>query len=386
MCPAIILKKNRVFLACLCLPLCFLAPLKSTAQVTVFSENFDGTVQPYTTAAAYTNANCSNYITPDNTLSSICGGEFCCSPDITDATGGNFLFEGTTMGPNYAGAIYQITINGTMVAGNVFTVTFNVWLANNTNPPVLVPQLNGANAGSPITPSSTTGWQTLTFTYTPAANISNPVFSIYNAQSNGIGNDFGLDDILVTTTVPTGFILALDFTGFSASSVANKTMLSWQMGPGGDADHFTVQQSTDGAHFTNIAEVASTDQGSTYNYVAATNNDGLYYYRILAVDNDGHTKYSEIRTVAIDNHQQALQLLANPVVGGQLTLAVNTTTAATATIRIISTDGKILHHLSTALHAGYNSIDVDLRKLPRGIYIAQVEYNTRIDHVKFIIP
>src|SRR5579872_5738216 len=161
---------------CVCLALLFFISTRSNAQFTVFSENFDGTVQPYTASAGYTNAECSNYVVPNDIASSVCGGQFCCTPVISSASGsGNFLFEGTTDdGPNYLGVIYQTTIKATLVARNTFTISFMVWLANGINTPVLVPQINGSNVGSAVGPNSTTGWQTFTFTYTPSTNISNP--------------------------------------------------------------------------------------------------------------------------------------------------------------------------------------------------------------------
>jgi len=368
----------------------FFSPNEGYSQVTFFSENFDGTVQPYTANASYTNANCSNYVTFNNNDPSVCGGSFCCSPVITSASGsGNFLFEGTNTGPSYAGAMYQTTINGTMIAGNTFTISFKVWLADNTNPSVLVPQINGTSVGAAITPTSTTGWQQLTWTFTPAANISLPVFSIYNSTSNGLGNDFGVDDILITATVPTAFVLALDFTGFSATAANDKVLLRWQTGPGSNTVHFTVQESTDGTQFKNIGDVASTGQAGiyTYQFLTGSETNGLHYYRLAGVDIDGVSTHSEIRTVALNNPKQLLQLLTNPVLGGRLTLAYSSTTSDLANLRIFSTDGKVLQSQSNMLHSGYNSMAVDVTAFRPGVYIVQLNGNSGvIDYVKFVKP
>ncbi len=167
---ASILKKTYPHLACLALFL--LGSLHAGSQVTVFSKNFDGSVKPYTASAAYTNANCSNYITFDN-----------------------------------------------------FTI---------------------------------------------------------------IGNDFGVDDSQVTAI--------------------------------------------------------QTSVAITYAYTTNPSSTGVYYYRITAVEEDGHNIYS-----------------------------------------IISTDGKIIIEQDEALHAGTNSLDVDLRNFPPGIYIATLSGNNQVKYTKFLV-
>jgi hypothetical protein len=57
------------------------------AQVSLYSENSDGAVRPYTAVASYANADCSNYIVADETGAAVCGGSFWCAPVITSASG-----------------------------------------------------------------------------------------------------------------------------------------------------------------------------------------------------------------------------------------------------------------------------------------------------------
>jgi hypothetical protein len=298
------------------------APAKS--QVTVFSENFDGTVQPYTAGTAYASTYCNNYIVAKNTTSAVCGGEFTSYPIIKDASGnGKFLFEGTDgSGPSYAGFFYKVTLNDTWVTGYTFTISFKVSLGDNIAPPVLQPQINGVNIGTAISPTSVGTWQTLSFIYTPATTLIKPVFSLYNAQSSGNGNDFGVDNILIT--VLSMDALPVRFTAFTGKANSQDVLLSWSTATETNNDHFEVEHSADGINYNTIGTVkGSGTSTSIQNYSFKDNEpgNGNNFYRLKQVDNEGNEFYSTVVEKEVKEEVKAMTVFPNPA-KDQFTISV----------------------------------------------------------------
>ncbi len=361
----------------------------ANAQTEVFSENFDGTVQSYTSNSTYTSANCSNYIVAKNTSNSVCGGQFTSWPITKDASGnGKFLFEGTTNGPNYTGNFYSITLSQTWHTGYSYTITFKVALANTINTPNLQPQVNGVAVGALVTPSQVNSWQTLTFVYSPSANIVNPVFSLYNSQSNGSGNDFGIDEIKIVSTPLSSGSLPVTLINFTAQAQTAGVVLKWNTATEIDNDHFEIQRSTDGIAFDAIGTVKGAGNSNTlksYSFADATPITGNDYYRLKQVDKNGNTQYSttEVVTVAAAAGTHSMTIYPNPA-GSQFTIALKNSSAQAGTVSLIDLSGKQVFYSSAA--AGSSQVQVVLNgKIAPGVYIVRLNSNNETLFSKIII-
>jgi len=356
------------------------------SQVTVFSENFDGTVQPYTAGTAYTNTYCSNYVVAKNTTSAVCGGEFVSYPIAKDASGsGKFLFEGTdASGPSYAGSFYKITLNDTWVAGYTFTISFEVALGDNIAPPVLQPQINGVNIGTAITPTSINAWQKLTFVYTPSTTLIKPVFSLYNAQSTGVGNDFGVDNILIT-------VLSLDalpvrFTSFTGQVSSQDVLLRWGTASETNNDHFEVEHSTDGINYNTIGTVKGAGNSNTvHNYSFQDNEpvNGNNFYRLKQVDNDGNEFYSTVVEEEFKAEVKAMSVFPNPA-KDQFTISLKKGSNESCVVLLIDLSGKTALTLNAVSANGQIHVMLSGRVAP-GIYIVRVTANDVNEFAKLIV-
>jgi len=361
----------------------------ANAQDVVFSENFDGSVQSYTTNSIYNSSNCSNYIVAKNTSNSVCGGQFSDWPITKDASGnGKFLFEGTTNGPNYTGNFYNITLSQTWHVGYSYTITFKVALANTINTPALRPQVNGVAVGSLVTPTHVNSWQTLTFTYAPSANIVNPVFSLYNSQSSGSGNDFGIDEISITATQLSAGSLPVTLVNFTAQAQAAVVLLKWNTATEIDNDHFEIQRSTDGITFDAIGTVKGAGNSNSllsYSFADAAPITGNDYYRLKQVDKNGNAQYSttEVVTVAAAAGNNVLNVYPNPAIS-QFTIALKNSSTQASTVTLIDLSGKQVFNTSAA--AGSSQVQVVLNgSIAPGVYIVRLSNRNETLFSKIII-
>lgn len=110
-------------------------------------------------------------------------------------SGGFFLAEGTSLGPNYVGTVFSTAGTGISIMPNSsYQLSFYLAVANNQNQPTIQASINGTNLGGPVTPSAVGVFQQFTFTYNSGAN-SNAVIVLANGTAIGNGNDFGIDTI-----------------------------------------------------------------------------------------------------------------------------------------------------------------------------------------------
>ena len=124
----------------------------------------------------------------------------------------------TLMGDHTSGSTNMMIINGADVPNvSVWSQTvtglapntdyyFSGWLASvfNTNPAALQFAVDGGSIGSIFNASATVGeWNQWTAVWNSGASTS-ATFSIVNQNTNAAGNDFALDDLVLSTTNPGG--------------------------------------------------------------------------------------------------------------------------------------------------------------------------------------
>ncbi len=109
---------------------------------------------------------------------------------------------------------------------------------------------------------------------------------------------------------------------FTANLLNQKTNLNWSTTSESNLDHFSVEKSTDGIHFSQAGMVfASGNTSVKTNYVFTDDVSGIQapvvYYRLNMVDADGKSRYSDIRMVKLSAKQDnviAITTYPNPVV------------------------------------------------------------------------
>jgi hypothetical protein len=161
-------------------------------------------------------------------------------------------------------------------------------------------------------------------------------------------------------------LLPVTWVSFTAKAQNDAVLLQWVTANEQNTLNFTVQHSTDGISFSNLAVIAAagnSQNSRSYQYIHVQPSSGNNYYRLYQADKDGKISFSVIKQIFYTKKEADFILLTNPVINGniQVQLKVNTT------IILWTADGKQVYR--KALEKGMNYINVS--NLTKGNYILQ---------------
>ena len=100
-------------------------------------------------------------------------------------------------------------------------------------------------------------------------------------------------------------LLPLDFISFTATKLEHSVQLNWQTANEVNTAWFNVQRRVNGSNFTNIGKVNATGSGEgKYHFTdeLSTLGTGTIYYRLQIIDKDGKSKYSDVRSIKLQNN------------------------------------------------------------------------------------
>ena len=181
---------------------------------------------------------------------------------------------------------------------------------------------------------------------------------------------------IIYSTTP--IVLPVTLTGFQAEKQQDNALLGWSVSDGAGIDHFDVERSTDGAHFSTIGTVAAPDDHSlteNYTYTDMDPAKGTNYYRLGMIGASGIIGYSDIIPVSFDDAATTAAavpvIYPNPVADVMYIHMTAVSTTATD-VHIFTLQGQVVAALTSTANA--HGVDVPVNNLRTGIYI--VEINT----------
>jgi hypothetical protein len=224
--------------------------------------------------------------------------------------------------------------------------------------------------------------QSITITAAEATNGLDLV--LISANGNGAGADFVIDDIKITYVSggsPSGFCTTpVDLLSFTAEKTPQNVLLKWSTAMEKNFSHFVIEKSSDGINYEQAGIVFGS--GNSSNQINYTFEDyaiipGIVYYRLKQVDLDGSVKYSEIRSVNIDNTNPALIYSSN----GDLTIQFNAKGEAIYTV---------VDMLGRTLYSGTRTSDESIITVSRsnfsnGVYIVKVQMGNELVTKKLVL-
>lgn len=208
---------------------------------------------------------------------------------------------------------------------------------------------------------STVNPPTSLLTWSQMANTVNDTAANYLYTTQTVST-FGQKFII--GAVPSGMVLPLEFTSFTARRVGDHNQLNWSMDNLQGVNRFEVERSINGVDFSTIATV-SVNTRTSYSFADIIGNDITYYYRVKAVIHTNDVKYTGI--IAIKSMKTAYFALVGNVVQHQLKLQYSA--ASNAYVRIVTTDGKLI--MNSRLTDNTTSNLLDVSRLASGIYFVQ---------------
>ncbi len=150
-----------------------------------------------------------------------------------------------------------------------------------------------------------------------------------------------------------------------------KAVLTWKVDAGDQVASSSVQRSTDGKNFTEIANLKSTSSGQyTYTDEALLSNKYVYY-QVLVTDKQGNSELTDIKMY--ENKQGGTQLITsispNPVSsGGHLMLQFNADAAGKMHVQLFTQGGRLVTETDMTAEKGLNNGHLHLDALQPGSY------------------
>ena len=178
------------------------------------------------------------------------------------------------------------------------------------------------------------------------------------------------DTLQVYTTVP---IKAINL---QAKETNGQVMLGWQTIDEINTASFTIQHSTNGTTFTDIATKVAVGSGNnSYSLVDKSPVDGINYYRIKAIYKNGSATYSSSVQISIVNYK--LSIYPNPS-KGKVTIVGN----HISSVKVLDNLGREVNIIT--LH-GANNPSISVGSLSAGIYYLHVKTTNGYENVVKLI-
>jgi hypothetical protein len=208
---------------------------------------------------------------------------------------------------------------------------------------------SGTNRSTTVTPA-TTG----SFVYTVADN-----------NNGGLLDQFTVN---VSGTLP------VTFTKFTAQKTGAGVAIKWTVAEVINHDYFSIERSTDGIQFTEINRNNENINGQGNRSFSINDINlppaAILYYRIRQCDIGGVCKYTEVKTVRVDEKNK---FVLYPVpAGNSVNILYTSTNANAVTINIVDQHGGVMINEIRKVTTGVNNIQLDITKLAKGNYIVTV--------------
>lgn len=208
--------------------------------------------------------------------------------------------------------------------------------------------------------------------------IPGSVSNTATSYAYSLANDL-FTDISTAIIGPSGGPLSVKLTSFSATLQNNNGLLKWVTESETNNDHFEVERSEDGVHFTTRGTVngnGTTGLTHAYTYTDAINTSAkVVYYRLKDIDKDGKYGYSTIVAIRLNGASVSVNKFSvypNPFVT-DIKVALTSTTSVTGTFRVITLNGKEVLNRKIQVQAGDNIVVLkDFGTLATGSYILEV--------------
>ncbi len=175
---------------------------------------------------------------------------------------------------------------------------------------------------------------------------------------------------------------------FSASIKESKTNLTWKSVTDDNANvGFNIERSQNGKDWSTIGYVAITDGNVQKQYAFNDNKpfNGINYYRLTVQNKYGKNTYSAIKSVVYDrNTVKEITFYPNPV-KNRLVVNLNKIDTKTASLEIITMEGKVVKTVAITDQNSFGNITLDVTGLIKGMYLLQLNDGNYTSTQKLIV-
>lgn len=171
-------------------------------------------------------------------------------------------------------------------------------------------------------------------------------------------------------------LLPVELVYFKAILDDNQVMLKWQTATETNNDYFTIEKSSNGSEFEEVARIKGAGYSSDYINYSFTDDRpyfGTSYYRLKQTDYDWQFTYSKIQSVNFEmDFATTLSIYPNPVLDKSFTLEMDQPICQDLRIEIEDLSGKLISAQELCVDYA-RRIELTLPERPvSGIYVVTV--------------
>jgi hypothetical protein len=138
-------------------------------------------------------------------------------------------------------------------------------------------------------------------------------------------------------------VLPVKFISVSALRKEKQVEVKWEIATEQNISIYKVQSSTDGVHFTTIANLnpaGNNNNYQAYSFVDTYVPEGTRYYQVQAVTLDGSFIYSKVVVVRAAVEAAVVKVFPNPIKGRKINLQLSGLAKGSFTIQLFNTHGQ----------------------------------------------
>ncbi|MBL3655034.1 T9SS type A sorting domain-containing protein [Fulvivirga sediminis] len=166
--------------------------------------------------------------------------------------------------------------------------------------------------------------------------------------------------------------LPISLLSFNYELVDQNVSLEWKTASEENNDYFTLQRSSDGKVFENIAKIAgngTTNEEQSYSYLDANPIYGTSYYRLLQTDYDG-TEHNVAIQAVFNSSVKSFAIFPSPAAEGQdIKIYTGADHSEALNVAVYSGAGQLLYAQESHAEAGYTVLNSGLRS---GLYVIKL--------------
>ncbi len=189
------------------------------------------------------------------------------------------------------------------------------------------------------------------------------------AQAAGVGSSGQIisNYTFSRSTDPAGYCLLLlpvKLISFSASYIAKKVLLEWEIDNPADVKRFIVERSDVPNQWMELKTIPGNDQSRNYSTIDENPPAGRIYYRIKFIEKNNTLSYSPVRQVTTGKYNE-FSIYPNPATNK---IFITGNFNYPASLKLLDLSGKIIFQKNLL----NSPATIDLPHLPAGIYFLRV--------------
>jgi hypothetical protein len=183
--------------------------------------------------------------------------------------------------------------------------------------------------------------------------------------------------------------LPIELLNFSGKLLPNSISLNWSTASEINNDYFTIERSSNGINFNEIAQKDGAGTSiTTIEYSIIDNNpfNGINYYRLKQTDFDGTSKLSSIIGVEFYKEENLLNNIHPNPTTTDINFDFYSPISGIVKVQILDYTGRVVVEENMTVGEGKTSLNAKMGELAKGIYSLKVAFDqTGYNSVNMII-